>query len=194
MMASTSRRPDIDGTTVRGGSQYGDDSFGDASKTIPKFIEKPSPRAAKLAANDVSASDATHLPFVDAEQYLDTKRPFCVRIDAARGGVIGALRELDAELLQVSTVFCILTCMLSRDPGRIRVYTLEEEARELDWSPGVAWRDRHLPSGCVAQDHHQGWPLPGCSLGELVGSRVHRLVQLYVPLNSFIASIADTFT
>lgn len=101
-MANTSRRPDFDGTTVRGGSQNGDDAFGDGPKTIPKFIAKPSPRAAELAANDVPASEAAHLPFVDAAQYLDTKRPFCVRIDASRGGVVGALTELDAELRQVS--------------------------------------------------------------------------------------------
>jgi hypothetical protein len=101
-MATSARRGDIDGTTVRGGtSQFGDDANSPKS-TTPKYMEKPSPRAAELAANDVRASDVTQLPFVDAEQYLDTKRPFCVRIDPARGGVFGALKELDTELRQVS--------------------------------------------------------------------------------------------
>jgi hypothetical protein len=98
--ASSSARPDIDGTTAHGGSHYGEDSLGDIPKTIPKVAEKS--RAARIA-HDVPANAAGDLPFVDSEQYLDSKRPFCVKIDNSRGGVVGALKELDTELRQVSS-------------------------------------------------------------------------------------------
>jgi hypothetical protein len=93
-MASTSLRPDYEGTTIRGGSQHGDDD----SKMIPQHIDKS--RAARTAANDIAVTATAQLPFVDSEEYLDKKRPFCVRISESRGGVVGALQQLDTELRQ----------------------------------------------------------------------------------------------
>jgi hypothetical protein len=78
--------PDVDGTTVAGDLDRGDAPSGSSSgKARPRFPDVPIP-------------NAIDLPFVDAEQYLDTKRPFCVRVDGSHGGVLGALRALDEEL------------------------------------------------------------------------------------------------
>jgi hypothetical protein len=87
--------PDVDGTTVAG--DYRDDAPTGPSK-LSSSSKAGSRSPVKPRFPDVPIPDAAELPFVDAEQYLATKRPFCVRVDGARGGVLGALRELDAEL------------------------------------------------------------------------------------------------
>lgn len=120
MAASQGRAPS---ETFDGSTLYGGTVAGDRERPVNPTGKAPGPgpgkgrggsydapggrKRADAGDQDITASTVDDLPFVDAEQYLSTKRPFCVRLDPDRGGVVGALRQLDEELRSVGMPYSI---------------------------------------------------------------------------------------
>lgn len=84
----------FDGATAIGDNN-GPAMFATNSGNSNKKPSSPTGKSGMVAPTN--GIDAAKLDWVDSSAYLNTKRPFCVKI-GSKGGVRGALEELNAEL------------------------------------------------------------------------------------------------